>query len=60
VSRAAERAVARVKARIVAGLAEVPGVVAREVPEGVAVTGRGLVRRLLGEARLRHVAGWLR
>ena len=58
--RAAERAVARVKTRVVAALAEMPGVAAREVPEGVAIEGRGLVRRLLDDARLRHVAGWLR
>lgn len=59
-SRAVERAVARAKARVVARLTQVPGIEAREVPEGVAIRGRGLVRRLLGDARLRHVAGWWR
>lgn len=58
--RAADRAVARAKARVAAVLGEVPGVTVREVPEGVAVEGRGLVRRVLADARLRHLAGWLR
>ncbi|MGJ3629191.1 hypothetical protein AB5I41_24285 [Sphingomonas sp. MMS24-JH45] len=47
----------RAKARVVAALGEVPGVAVREVSEGVVIEGRGLVRRLLADARLRHVAG---
>lgn len=58
--RAADRAVARTKARVAAALGEVPGVAVREVPEGVAIEGHGLARRLIEEPRLRHVAGWLR
>lgn len=58
--RAANRAVARLKARVAAMLGEVPGVTVREVPDGVVVEGRGLVRRLLADVRLRHVSGWLR
>lgn len=61
VERVATRAVRRWRARVVAAAREaVPGAVVRETSAGVTIEGRGLVRRLLTDARLRWVAGWLR
>jgi hypothetical protein len=57
---AGEAGVARVVARAAEGLAEVPGVTVEARDGRVEVSGRGLRRRLAGEAALRWIGGWLR
>lgn len=56
---AAERARQRAVARVLAALGDLRGVRAEAVDEGVAVSGRGLRRRWLTDARLRWLGGWL-
>lgn len=56
-----ERRVAQVRGAVAALLrAAVPGAAVEETGEGVAVTGRGLVRRWIADPRLRDPAGWLK
>ncbi|KQT34670.1 hypothetical protein ASG29_00410 [Sphingomonas sp. Leaf412] len=59
-ARAAEGAVARATGRVADVLRDVPGVTVSAEAGRVVVAGRGLVRRMLTDARLRWVAGWLR
>ncbi len=47
-----------VRERVVAAAREVPGVVAEIVGDGVVLSGRGLVRRTVGDPRLHDIAGW--
>ncbi|UIJ45849.1 hypothetical protein LZK98_02500 [Sphingomonas cannabina] len=56
---AAERVRQRAVERVLAALGEMQGVRAEAVDEGVAVSGRGLRRRWLTDARLRWLGGWL-
>ena len=59
-ARAAQGAVARARRRVAEVLRDVPGLTVSEDAGRVVVAGRGLVRRMLSDARLRWVAGWLR
>lgn len=52
--QAGAAAVARARRQIVDGL-NVPGVAATETEAGVTLSGRGLMRRLLTDARLRWI-----
>lgn len=50
--------VAAVTARVAAAADAVPGVTATVVDDGVVLSGAGLARRSLSDARLRDIAGW--
>lgn len=58
-SRVVERAVARATARAAAALARERGLTIETVPGGVAVSGRRLKARWIGDPRLRWLGGWL-
>lgn len=59
VERLARVATERAKAQIVHTL-EVPGVEATRTEQGVVLAGRGLLRRVLTDERLRWIGGLLR
>ncbi|MBD8679837.1 hypothetical protein [Sphingomonas sp. CFBP 13720] len=46
--------------RVAAEVAAVPGVTVEIVADGVVLSGRGLARRAVSDARLRDLAGWMR
>lgn len=60
--RAVERPVERARRRVIARLVEraPAGVSAEASEQGVVLCGRGLARRVLRDARLQWIAGWLR
>jgi hypothetical protein len=57
--RRTERAVERAKERIVRSV-DVPGVAASRTERGVELRGRGLVRRMMTDPRLRWIGGLFR
>ncbi len=56
-ARIAERRAHEVAARIADSI-DIGGIAADAVEGGVELTGRGLIRRWINDARLRWIAGW--
>ena len=58
--RAVERRVAAVRGALAERLRALGGVSVEERDDGVVLSGRGLVRRMMADPRLLWVAGWWR
>ncbi|GGO92843.1 hypothetical protein [Stakelama pacifica] len=52
------REAARAEAKRIAGSVDVPGIGVEVTDDGVVLTGRGLWRRWINDARWRWIAGW--